>query len=433
MRHHLTEVSARIAPLEAAVAGWVAKSAAWDSDKGKLQLGLKNAGDARLKMESEVHDLTARLSSTDAQLKQAIADDKAGDAAYEKTVADLRTKLSDAGSEHARLAARFKDSETQLHDWRSRFASLEGEHGKVRHHLTEVSAKIGPLEAAVAGWVAKSAAWDSDRVKMESDYRGVSQARQRLEGQLNDWTAQARTWEARESDLNMRLRSTDAQLHKVIADGKAAARLRNTRSAICAGASRRLKTNGRAGTPLLQPNTASAPRGMRRLKPSWRRLRWPWRRRPRPAVRRRAPAGPGKAPAETSKTSKASVPCTAASCAKSTSTGFANFSTAGKTPQGREQIAASTGIDPRLVLKWVNHADLLRIAGVTPNWAELMEASGVDTVKELQHRVAEHLHKKMEATNPTNGRGRYAPTVPDIETVQKWVEQAKKLEPKLTY
>ena len=105
----------------------------------------------------------------------------------------------------------------------------------------------------------------------------------------------------------------------------------------------------------------------------------------------------------------------------------------GKTPEGRAEIVQKTGIDHRLILKWVNHADLLRVAGVTPNWAELMEASGVDTVKELQHRVPANLQKKMEETNPTNGNGRYAPTVPDVETVSKWVELAKKLEPKITY
>jgi predicted flap endonuclease-1-like 5' DNA nuclease len=105
----------------------------------------------------------------------------------------------------------------------------------------------------------------------------------------------------------------------------------------------------------------------------------------------------------------------------------------GATAAGRKAIVAETGLDPKSVLDWVNAADLLRIEGMIPDWAELLEKSGVDTVKELRNRVPENLQKKMEATNPTGPRGRFSPTVPDVETVKRFIEIAKTLEPKVSH
>ena len=56
-------------------------------------------------------------------------------------------------------------------------------------------------------------------------------------------------------------------------------------------------------------------------------------------------------------------------------------------PAGRKALAEETGISDKLILKWTNHADLIRLHGVGPQFAELLEAAGVDTVKELKHRV----------------------------------------------
>jgi predicted flap endonuclease-1-like 5' DNA nuclease len=50
--------------------------------------------------------------------------------------------------------------------------------------------------------------------------------------------------------------------------------------------------------------------------------------------------------------------------------------------KGRTDLAAHTGISGTLILRWANHVDLMRISGVGPQYAELLEASGVDTVKE---------------------------------------------------
>ena len=68
-------------------------------------------------------------------------------------------------------------------------------------------------------------------------------------------------------------------------------------------------------------------------------------------------------------------------------------------PKGRKELADATGISEKLILRWTNHADLFRINGVGPQFAELLEKAGVDTVKEFRHRVAENLQPKLEEVN----------------------------------
>ena len=84
----------------------------------------------------------------------------------------------------------------------------------------------------------------------------------------------------------------------------------------------------------------------------------------------------------------------------------------------------------KLILRWTNHADLFRIKGVGPQFAELLEAAGVDTVKEFRHRVPENLQPKLEETNNEKHLVR---RVPALKEVIKMVERAKQLEPVVTY
>ncbi len=100
------------------------------------------------------------------------------------------------------------------------------------------------------------------------------------------------------------------------------------------------------------------------------------------------------------------------------------------TKKGREQLAEETGISEKLILKWANHADLFRIKGVAGQFAELLEAGGVDTVKEFRHRVAANLQPKLVEINEQKNLCNRVPSVTELE---KMIEQAKELEPKITY
>ncbi|MCI5983612.1 MAG: DUF4332 domain-containing protein [Marinilabiliaceae bacterium] len=104
--------------------------------------------------------------------------------------------------------------------------------------------------------------------------------------------------------------------------------------------------------------------------------------------------------------------------------------TAGAKPSGRKKLEETTGISGKLILKWVNHADLFRINGVAGQFAELLEASGVDTVKEFRHRVPANLKAKMDEVNEQKNLCNRVPSVSELE---KMIEQAKVLEPVVSY
>ena len=99
-------------------------------------------------------------------------------------------------------------------------------------------------------------------------------------------------------------------------------------------------------------------------------------------------------------------------------------------PAGRKMIAEKTGISEKLILKWTNHADLFRINGVAGQFAELLEAAGVDTIKEFRHRVPANLQAKMEEVNAQKN---LVNRVPSVKEIEKMVAQAKEMEPKVEY
>ncbi|MFK7903627.1 MAG: DUF4332 domain-containing protein [Chitinophagales bacterium] len=102
----------------------------------------------------------------------------------------------------------------------------------------------------------------------------------------------------------------------------------------------------------------------------------------------------------------------------------------GASKKGRAEIAATTGIEAKKVLVFVNNADLFRVKGVSSQYAELLKAAGVDTVKELRNRNPENLHVKMTEVNEAKNLVRQ---VPYLKQVTGFVKFAKKLEPVVTH
>lgn len=102
----------------------------------------------------------------------------------------------------------------------------------------------------------------------------------------------------------------------------------------------------------------------------------------------------------------------------------------GKTPKGRKELEELTGIEGKRLMTWINMADLCRIKGVGPQFSELLEAAGVDTIKELRHRRADNLQAKMAEVNEQKKLTRAVPTV---EQVQGFINQAKEMEPGIEY
>ncbi len=102
----------------------------------------------------------------------------------------------------------------------------------------------------------------------------------------------------------------------------------------------------------------------------------------------------------------------------------------GASPKGRKEIAEKTGISPKLILTWVNHVDLFRVSGIGEQYADLLEASGVDTVPELGQRNAANLYQKLIKVNQEKKLVRQLPSETQVKA---WIEQAKQLPRKVTY
>ncbi len=100
------------------------------------------------------------------------------------------------------------------------------------------------------------------------------------------------------------------------------------------------------------------------------------------------------------------------------------------TKKGRKAMAETCDVSERLILTWTNLADLMRISGIGPQFSELLEAAGVDTVKELRNRNAANLAAKMQEVNAEKKLTR---RVPPESIVAGWVEAAKGLDPMMTY
>lgn len=102
----------------------------------------------------------------------------------------------------------------------------------------------------------------------------------------------------------------------------------------------------------------------------------------------------------------------------------------GASKSGRKAIAAASGIDEGKILDWVNMADLFRINGVASQFAELLKAAGVDTVKELRTRNPENLHAALVKTQEEKGLSK---AVPALSKVEDFISQAKALDPIVTH
>lgn len=97
---------------------------------------------------------------------------------------------------------------------------------------------------------------------------------------------------------------------------------------------------------------------------------------------------------------------------------------AGAKAKDREELSKKTGIEHKLILEWVNLADLYRIKGVGQEYSDLLEEAGVDTVAELAKRVPENLHGKILEVNEKKN---LVNRPPPLSAVKDWIDQAKKL------
>jgi hypothetical protein len=103
---------------------------------------------------------------------------------------------------------------------------------------------------------------------------------------------------------------------------------------------------------------------------------------------------------------------------------------AARTVKGRKTLAEKTGYGEKQLLCWANVADRMRVRGISKEYAELLQAAGVDTVKELKFRNAVNLAKALAEANK---KRKLVRLVPSEKVVARWIECAKDLPLKISY
>lgn len=98
--------------------------------------------------------------------------------------------------------------------------------------------------------------------------------------------------------------------------------------------------------------------------------------------------------------------------------------------KGRTLMAEATGINRKVILKWTNYADLFRIEGIDSKVCQLLDATGINTLRELRNRVPSHLQPLLEQTNAMK---KIVDRVPTLSEVEKLVAQAKTLKTIILY
>ena len=101
-----------------------------------------------------------------------------------------------------------------------------------------------------------------------------------------------------------------------------------------------------------------------------------------------------------------------------------------RTLRGRKRLALKTGLDEKQLLCWANMADRMRVKGIRKEYAGLLQAAGVDTVRDLKYRNPQNLAKAMAEANR---KRKLVEFLPSAKVVGNWIEHAKKLQLKITY
>jgi len=101
-----------------------------------------------------------------------------------------------------------------------------------------------------------------------------------------------------------------------------------------------------------------------------------------------------------------------------------------KNTRGRQKLAAKIGVPENMLLKWANLSDRMRIKGVGEDYALLLSAAGVDTVRELKYRNPKKLAQTMKAQN---AKRKLVNVLPGEKAIAKWVECAKALPLMISY
>ncbi|MHA2392507.1 MAG: DUF4332 domain-containing protein [Promethearchaeota archaeon] len=89
------------------------------------------------------------------------------------------------------------------------------------------------------------------------------------------------------------------------------------------------------------------------------------------------------------------------------------------------KLARKIGVSVKVLDTWQEHADLMRIAGVNPKFANALNLIGIDSVKEFAYRNSKTILDKLKMLKKENPK--IFAKVPALTLIDDWIKQAKKI------
>ena len=94
----------------------------------------------------------------------------------------------------------------------------------------------------------------------------------------------------------------------------------------------------------------------------------------------------------------------------------------GSTPDGRKEISRETKIPILRIENWVRRADLMRVKGVSDDYARLLARAGVDDLADLSTRNPAVLGDELQIAMAVE---RDIKRLPNRAKIGGWIEQAR--------
>lgn len=88
------------------------------------------------------------------------------------------------------------------------------------------------------------------------------------------------------------------------------------------------------------------------------------------------------------------------------------------------QLELATGISSKQLNSWMRQADLMRVSGIGPEFGQLLEEAGIESVMQLASRDPENVTQLVARVNAEKKLTR---ALPPVSIVSRWVDQAKEM------
>ncbi len=88
------------------------------------------------------------------------------------------------------------------------------------------------------------------------------------------------------------------------------------------------------------------------------------------------------------------------------------------------KLAMAIGVIVETIDTWQEQADLMRIEGITPEIANALNLTGIDSVKDFAGRNAKNTIEKLDQLKKDNPK--VLTKVPSLRSVEDWIEKARR-------